>query len=78
MTNPRTSLSTKSHRSHVTGRIRQERGRGVAAREEAEYGAADGGIAQNSVEGLKPGIFGWAGLVYEHISGEESTRSSKR
>jgi T-complex protein 1 subunit zeta len=30
-----------------------------------------GGIAQNSVEELKPEILGWAGLVYEHTLGEE-------
>jgi len=30
-----------------------------------------GGIAQNSVEDLKPEILGWAGLVYEHTLGEE-------
>ena len=30
-----------------------------------------GGIAQNTVEDLKPEILGWAGLVYEHTLGEE-------
>lgn len=30
-----------------------------------------GGIAQNTVEDLKPDILGWAGLVYEHTLGEE-------
>ena len=30
-----------------------------------------GGIAQNSVEELRPEILGWAGLVYEHTLGEE-------
>ena len=30
-----------------------------------------GGIAQNSVEDLKPEVLGWAGLVYEHTLGEE-------
>lgn len=30
-----------------------------------------GGIAQNSVDDLKPDVLGWAGLVYEHQLGEE-------
>jgi T-complex protein 1 subunit zeta len=30
-----------------------------------------GGIAQNSVENLERGVLGWAGLVYEHVLGEE-------
>jgi T-complex protein 1 subunit zeta len=30
-----------------------------------------GGIAQNSVENLDRSVLGWAGLVYEHVLGEE-------
>jgi T-complex protein 1 subunit zeta len=30
-----------------------------------------GGIAQNSVDNLDEGVLGWAGLVYEHVLGEE-------
>lgn len=30
-----------------------------------------GGVAQNSVDDLKPEILGWAGLVYEHTLGED-------
>ncbi|KIM29838.1 hypothetical protein M408DRAFT_15766 [Serendipita vermifera MAFF 305830] len=30
-----------------------------------------GGVAQNSVDNLEPGVLGWAGLVYEHVLGEE-------
>jgi T-complex protein 1 subunit zeta len=30
-----------------------------------------GGIAQNSVDDLTPDVLGWAGLVYEHVLGEE-------
>jgi T-complex protein 1 subunit zeta len=30
-----------------------------------------GGIAQNSIEELKPEILGHAGLIYEHVLGEE-------
>ncbi|KZV89733.1 T-complex protein 1 zeta subunit [Exidia glandulosa HHB12029] len=30
-----------------------------------------GGVAQNSVDDLSPGVLGWAGLVYEHTLGEE-------
>ena len=30
-----------------------------------------GGVAQNSVDDLTPGVLGWAGLVYEHTLGEE-------
>jgi T-complex protein 1 subunit zeta len=30
-----------------------------------------GGVAQNSVEDLSPGVLGWAGLVYEQQLGEE-------
>lgn len=30
-----------------------------------------GGIAQNSLDDLTPGILGHAGLVYEHVLGEE-------
>ena len=32
---------------------------------------ACGGEAVNSVDGLTPDCLGWAGLVYEHILGEE-------
>ncbi|KAI8575013.1 hypothetical protein K450DRAFT_263744 [Umbelopsis ramanniana AG] len=30
-----------------------------------------GGVAQNSVDDLTPDVLGWAGLVYEHVLGEE-------
>lgn len=32
---------------------------------------ACGGEAVNSVDDLTPGCLGWAGLVYEHVLGEE-------
>ncbi|KAI9492208.1 T-complex protein 1 zeta subunit [Zychaea mexicana] len=32
---------------------------------------ACGGVAQNSVEDLSPDVLGYAGLVYEHVLGEE-------
>ena len=30
-----------------------------------------GGVAQNSVDDLTPDVLGYAGLVYEHVLGEE-------
>ncbi|RKP13053.1 chaperonin Cpn60/TCP-1 family [Piptocephalis cylindrospora] len=30
-----------------------------------------GGVAQNSVDDLTPDVLGWAGLVYEHVLGED-------
>jgi T-complex protein 1 subunit zeta len=30
-----------------------------------------GGVAQNSVDNLDESVLGWAGLVYEHVLGEE-------
>lgn len=32
---------------------------------------ACGGEAVNSVDDLTPDVLGWAGLVYEHVLGEE-------
>ena len=32
---------------------------------------ACGGEAVNSVDDLSPDVLGWAGLVYEHVLGEE-------